>query len=270
VRARWQLADQRRRQLEEAEAHWTRTLAGGEADAMVSPLPANLDPLLAEVRADPVFQRAFATVTTRIGVVRLDPLIVYQRSINLEHVERLKQQLGTSPSPEELFRFCLPADHPTPPVRVRAIKDDAFAFVSESTDLRFLEPILLQGDQVADYQPLGPVAGIVGLTVGFGSNYVNVIECEGRFVLNNGNHRIYALRELGVTHAPCVIQQAERHEDLRLIAGGRLRRDPDAYLRHVRPPLLRDYFDEKLSCRVRLMRKSRVVRVNFTIEEISL
>jgi hypothetical protein len=110
----------------------------------------------------------------------------------------------------------------------------------------------------------------VGLVVGFGSNFLNVIYSENKLILNNGNHRAIALRQMGITHAPCIVQEASRREDLKLIAGGRLRRDPDSYLKALRPPLLRDFFDERLTTRLQLMRKSRFVRVNFSVEEINL
>ena len=268
--ARWRAADERRRQMEEAESHWTRTALPRQADDLLQPLPVQMQPLVQQLKQDPVFQRAFAIVTSRIGMVELDPLIVYQRSIHLEHVERLKSQLEPNPSPQALFHFCLPTQHHAPPVRARAVDERSFAFISESTDLRFLEPVLLQGEQMAGYQPPGPVAGVVGLAVGFGSNLLNVIRCENKLILNNGNHRAIALRQMGIDRAPCIVQEVNRREDLRLIAGARLSREADAYLKPVRPPLLRDFFDERLTTRLRLVRRSRLVRVSFTVEEINL
>jgi hypothetical protein len=78
------------------------------------------------------------------------------------------------------------------------------------------------------------------------------------------------LRELGVTHAPCVVQDVTRREELKVVGGGRLRRDPDRYLGSPRPPMLKDFFDPTLSRRVRLVKKTRHVRVRFTVEEESV
>ena len=64
----------------------------------------------------------------------------------------------------------------------------------------------------------------MGLVVGFSSNYLNVVAAEGRLVLNNGYHRVYALRERGVTHVPCVMQRVTRREELELVGTGALRR----------------------------------------------
>ena len=270
----WRKADDRRRALEEAERRWAETPPlHAEPDRRLSPLPPELAALVPALTDHPVFRRAFAPVPARVALVELDALALYQRTVNLEHVRRLRARLGANPSPAELFHFCLPAEPPAAdaaPVRVRPLGDDEYVFTCPSTDLRFLEAVTLGPGQVSGYDAPGPVAGVVGLVVGFGSNFLNVISAEGRLVLNNGNHRAYALREAGVTHAPCVVQEVTRREELKVVGGGRLRRDPDKYLRGVRPPMLRDFFDPLLARRVRLVKKARHVRVRFTVEEESV
>jgi hypothetical protein len=272
--ADWRAANDRRRALEEAERRWLQTPPlHAEPDRRVLPLPPEMQPLLSTLNAHPVFRRAFGTVPARVALVELDALAVYQRTVNLEHVRRLRARLGASPSPRDVFDFCLPTDHPAgdlPPFRVRPLGDDEYVFTCESTDLRFLEHVTLRPEQLSAYDAPGPVAGVIGVVVGFGSNFLNVIAAEGRLVLNNGNHRAYALRELGVTHAPCVVQEVTRREELKVVGGGRLRRDPDRYLRGPRPPMLKDFFDPLVSRRVRLVKKTRHVRVRFTVEEESV
>ena len=270
----WRAADDRRRALEDAERRWLETPPlVAEPDRRLQPLPPEMGALLPAVTEHPVFRRAFATVPARVALVELDSLVVYQRTVNLSHVRRLRDRLGGNPTPRDLFRFCLPTERAAadlPPHRLRRVSDEEFVFTCESTDLRFLEAATLQPEQLVGYDAPGPVAGVVALAVGFGSNFLNVISAEGRLVLNNGNHRAYALRELGITHAPCVVQEVTRRDELKLVGGGRFRRDPDRYLRGPRPPMLRDFFDPLLSRKVRLVRKTRHVRVSFTIEEESL
>ena len=272
--ADWRKADDRRRALEDAERRWQEAPPlHAEPDRRVLPLPAEMQPLLPAVAAHPVFRRAFGTVPSRVALVELDALVVYQRTVNLEHVRRLRGKLGHAPPPRELFEFCLPVEHPPgdlPPFRVRPVGDDEYVFTCESTDLRFLEAAPLLPGQIGGYDAPGPVAGVIALVVGFGSNFLNVLHAEGRLVLNNGNHRAYALREAGVTHAPCVVQEVTRREELKVVGGGRLRRDPDRYLSGARPPMLKDFFDPLISRRVRLVKKTRHVRVRFSVEEESV
>ena len=267
----WRAADDRRRQLEQSE----RRLLEGEPlladEEPVQPLPDELAAMAPAVLEHPIFRRSFAAVPARLAMVELDALVVYQRTINLEHVRKLRERLGAAPSARDVFHFCLPLDRPpSAPVRVRRLPKDEYLFTCDSTDLRFLEAVSLEPGQLRVFDPLGPVAGVVGLVVGFGSNFLNVISAEGRLVLNNGNHRAYALREAGVTHAPCVVQEVSRREELKVVGGGRLRRDPDRYLSDPRPPMLRDFFDPALARHVRLHKRTRHVRVKFTVEEESV
>lgn len=260
----WRAASDYFGELSQREAGWADKAA-------MQPLPQALQLLTMEVLTDPIYQRAFTAVPVEIGLVELDRLVIFQKDINLAHVQRLQEGWGTNPSAEAVLRFCLPFDHRCPSCRVGKVpRKDELIFLSDSNDLRFLECVVLRPDELINFQPLGPIAGIVGIVIGYGSNYLNVISCEGRLVLNNGYHRAYTLRALGVTHVPCVVQMVTRREELSVVAGTALRRNPDLYLSAPRPPLLKDFFDARLSHIVRLAPKARQVRVGFTIEEISV
>ena len=107
----------------------------------------------------------------------------------------------------------------------------------------------------------------MGIAVGFSSNLLNAIYAENRLILNNGNHRAYALRNLGVAHAPCVIQHVSSRDELDLVAASAVRSDPDLYLKHPRPMMLKDYFNPKLHKVVPVHRRLRQVIVQFEAEE---
>src|SRR5439155_20811770 len=125
-------------------------------------------------------------------------------------------------------------------------------------DFRVLETVLLHPQQVAAPSNGNPVAHVI-ISVGFGTNLLNVVAVENRLVLNNGSHRAYFLRELGITRAPCVVQCVSRRDELEIV-GGELQQNPDRYLKAARPPLLKDYFDPKLRKVVAVAKKNRSVR----------
>jgi hypothetical protein len=235
----------------------------------VDPVPAELDNLVPLVHSDPIYQKAFSGVRAELGWVELDRLVVRQNLINLAQVARIKDLLGPHPSCEEIFRLCLPYDHPTAKHSTQT-GSSTFTFTSESNDIRFLEATLLRPEQVASYQAKGPVIGIVGIVVGYGSNYLNVIAAENRLVLHNGCHRAYALRDLGITHVPCVVQRAANRAELKAIATGTLRRKPDLYLKEPRPPVLKDFFNPALRKSLSLARTVRKVKVRFTTEMVDV
>ena len=259
----WRAASDHTRQLEHVEAGWAD-------DAKIGALDPRLEPLRAQVLRDPLFHHAFHVLPTEIGVVELDRLVIFQRHINLGFVRQLKERLGPAPSDAAVFTFCLPVDHPQPPIRWLRSRSDVFVFVSPSNDMRFLDSVVLQPGQIAGYPPSGAVSGVVGLVVGFGSNFLNVIHVENRLILNNGSHRAFALRDMGITHAPCIIQHVPSREDFKVVAGSELKRDPDLYLTNPRPPVFKDYFDPKVRKVVAVVRKLRQVRVRFEVEETDI
>ena len=112
--------------------------------------------------------------------------------------------------------------------------------------------------------------GVIGLAVGFGCNFLNAIHAEGRLILNNGSHRAYALREMGFTHVPCIVQHVSTRDELDVVAASAIRRDPDHFLKGRRPSMLRDYFNPKLRKVSPVHRKLKQVTVKFSVSETDI
>jgi hypothetical protein len=258
----WQAAKDHIDLLEKEEA-------GAANDPVVSTIEVNSKyrPLLVEFLKDPLVQGGFNTVPTEVAFVELDRLVVYQKHIDLTYVRQLQRRLGPAPGDEDVFRACLPYDHPCPPAKWSRLDDTSYVFVSPSNDLRFLGTMPLKPQHIEDYPPPGALVGVVGLAVGFGSNFLNAVHCEHRLILNNGSHRAYALREMGFTHAPCVVQHVATRDELEVVASSKVRSDPDLFLRHPRPPMLRDYFNPKLRKVMPAYRQLRQLKVRFSVSE---
>ncbi|HEX8077999.1 MAG TPA: hypothetical protein VF511_09305 [Chthoniobacterales bacterium] len=225
------------------------------------------EPLLTEFLKDPLVQNGFNTVPTEVAFVELDSLVVYQKHIDLAFVRELKKTLGPAPSDEEIFRACLPYDHPHPPAKWSRRDEKSFVFVSPSCDMRFLKAMPLQARHINGYPHPGSVVGVVGLAVGFGSNFLNALRYGNRLILNNGSHRAYALRDMGFTHVPCVVQHVSTRDELDVVAASAIRHDPDAYFKHPRPSMLKDYFDPQLRKVMPSHRRIRQITVKFEVEE---
>ncbi|MGQ0833898.1 MAG: hypothetical protein ACT4O5_03095, partial [Gammaproteobacteria bacterium] len=176
-------------------------------------------------------------------------------------------RLGPRPSDEDIFRTCLPYNHPQPPAKWSRLDDESYIFVSPSNDMRFLGAMPLKGDHIEGYPHPGELVGVIGLAVGFGSNFLNAIYCDKRLILNNGSHRAYALKEMGHTHVPCVVQHVSTRDELEMVASSEVRRDPDLYLKARRPSMLNDYFNPKLRKVIRAHRQLRQVKVRFSVSE---
>ncbi len=244
-----------------------REEAGLADDPPIGKLGSEYEPLLIEFLKDPLVHYGFNTVPTEVAIVELDRMVVYQEHIDVTFARQLEQKLGPAPSQAELFRTCLPYDHPQPPVQWSRAHRDKFVFMSPSNDLRFLGPMPLQGSHIKDYPPPGNLVGVVGIAVGFGSNFLNAVYAEKRLILNNGSHRAFALRRMGVTHVPCIVQHVASRDELDVVASSDVRSDPDLYLKHPRPPMLKDYFNPQLRVVLPVHRRLRQVTVRFEVEE---
>ena len=115
--------------------------------------------------------------------------------------------------------------------------------------------------------PGGNLVGVAGVSVGFGSNFMNAIYAEQRLILNNGSHRAFTLRQMGVTHVPCIVQHVASRDELEVVASSSVRRNPDLYLKHARPPMLKDYFHPQLRMDLPVHRRLRQVTVRIEVEE---
>ena len=257
----------------QAAHDFARTLEKEEAGAADNPpitkleLNSRNEPLLREFLKDPLVRNGFNTVPTEVAYIELDRLVVYQHHIDLSYVRLLERELGRSPSEEQIFRTSLLHDHPQPPVKWSRVHGNKFVFMSPSNDMRFLGSMKLQADNIQDYPPPGNLAGVIGLAVGFGSNFMNAIYAERRLILNNGSHRAYALRKMGVTHVPCIVQHVSSREKLDVVAASKVVDNLDYYLKHPRPSMLKDYFNPKLHKVMRVHRQLRQITVKFEVDQ---
>ena len=252
----WRAANDLYYDLEQSEAG-----IADRADCLA--LDPALDALAAELAADPYYRETFDTLPAEVRMVELDKLVVSQTHIANLFSEARAQALGSAPDPQALFRFCLPLEREIPPVRIQRLTSDRYLFSSPSTDLRAHQPALLGRDQIANLASFGPIAGAIGLIVGFGSNFLTAVRSDTRMVLHNGYHRAYALRALGITHAPCIVETVTRKDELRIAAGETVSDDPEFYFRAARPPLLKDFFDPRLAKRLAVRPMETTVEVEF-------
>ena len=259
----WQAANTIVRTLEKEEA-------GFADNPPIGKMGPEYEPLLIEFLKDPLVRYGFNTVPTEVALVELDRLVVYQKHVDLTFARQLERKLGPTPSQEQIFRTCLPYDHPQPPVKWSRVDRDKFVFMSPSNDLRFLGTIPIPSNHIEDNPRPGNLVGVVGIAVGFGANFMNAFYAEKRLILNNGSHRAYALRKMGLTHVPCIVQHVSSRDELDVVASSKITRNLDFYLKHPRPSMLKDYFNPKLYTVMPVRRRLHQVTVRFEVDEANV
>jgi len=259
----WRRANDHYHELELSEA--------GIADQMqIRELTPDLIPLAKAVKADRRFRRAFDSFPTELALVELDRLIVYQHHVTRPFVDNIQARLGPAPTDEAIFRLCLPTGGSDTPARAERVGSRRFLFSSESTDFRFNEAVLLRPEQITDLTGFGSISSVLGILIGFGSNFLNAVRFENRFVLQNGYHRAYALRALGLKYAPCAVQRVTRRDELAVAASQTVVDAAAFYFKASRPPLLKDFFDPALRKIVPVRRMRNVIEVTFEVREFRM
>lgn len=236
----WRTANDLYYDLEQSEA--------GIADRIkCRKLPRSLRQLEQEARRHPWFEPAFGDLPTTFEMVELDKLVISQNHVERSFTDGLAVMIGNGSSPEALFRFCIPAERPQPPVAAKRISAERWLFTSESTDFRTHEPLLLTGAEIVQREAFGPLACMLGIGIGFGSNFMSAVRSGTRLVLQNGYHRAYALRSLGIRHAPCIVEEVTRKDELKITASENVCEDPEFFFASKRPPLFKDFFDPRFA-----------------------
>jgi hypothetical protein len=260
--------------LPEILADWTAlrprvaelvSVEGGLAESsIVTPVPDQCAAQLQEYVDNPQFRASFSSLPSTFGVVPIDTLIAPQRTVHREYVARLAAQFTKAPDLETLLKFCVAPTRAMDPIQHLEVGANAHVFSSPNSDIRFLGAFL-KGLTPEDwaYAVHGgiPVAAIVAF-VGYGSPSVNVFRVGGRLVLNNGFHRLFALRSIGVTHAPVVVQDVANSA---LEFPAQVSGLPKEYLLQVpRPVLMKDFFESDFAISLKV--KNRIKSVTIQVQ----
>ena len=245
-------------------------LALEEADvangAVIRPLPKSMAKHIAQLVELEGVRRTFDTVPVAFGLVPLDALIVSQYSMTQAVVDRIAAAHPAPISPKRLVELCLPLKAPAANFRLAGRSEREFTFVADAHDMRFLDAQVLEPANVQQAPVMGHPQAVVALSVGFSANLLNTVRYNGRIALNNGHHRALALRAMGLTHAPCLIQPCGSMEDLQQAASREILNNADLYFDSPRPPLLRDFDNPLLTHSFAAPRMRRVVTLKLEVQ----
>jgi hypothetical protein len=251
----WQGANLYLRELERSEA----TLADQHETRKLNP---DAQALAAELLRDPAAQKCLSFLPYTCELIELDKAVIWQKYVNDAFSTELRDKQSARFSDEDLVRYAIANVTSAPPVDVVTMNSSKFSFSSGSTDLRVLGAVPLNPDQVRGYQPYGRAAAVLAVYVGYGPNMIWGVKLGQRVLIVNGTHRVHALLAAGQKYAACVLSHASRKEDLDLVGLLDSNESAAVYFGRSRPPLLKDFFDERLVKRIDLPSNRHLIHLD--------
>lgn len=230
------------------------------------PLPDDLARLAESELQNPAVQRTLGFLPYGWSLVELDKLIVWQKYVDLSYANQLCENSPRKPSAAELVRIAAGSSRPAP-LHVTTLNGNNFMFSSASNDLRVLGTVPLDPTNVKGYEPYGYAGAVIGVFVGYSINLMMAVQVGNRLMLVNGTHRAYALRAHGITHAPMVVRRTTSKEDVEMLALPLDCQHIEAYLNAARPPMLRDFFDDRLAKSFLSMSQTHLVQLEMKFVE---
>jgi len=211
--------------------------------------------VLSEVRRDARIQAVVRDRGWSLTQVEIDALVSIQKYVNRTYAGAISQRLDPG-NLDDRIRFCLTDEYmPRVSELFEARSSNTFAIKSEGIDLRVV-------DSGATIEPRTG-ARTINFTVGWGHPFVVVARLRGRYVLNNGYHRAYALRAKGVKHIPCLLVDVDGYGDLECAGPPGLFGPDSIFGEH--PPMFSAFFDDRISPAMKMRSSSTAVVIRPTV-----
>ena len=255
----WETATQELRNIE-------RTEVGISDNCDLQPI--GFTEKINEIKNNPLFKNSFSASAIDFKIVDTENIVASQRNVSLDYIEKLVEKIPDTPTDEELFDLCISTKQDVPEPKVTQTRT-GWVFSSPSVDFRilggFLKDKLTEDDLKFTNVGAQPVRAITAF-VGYGSGSINSYQVGNRLVLNNGFHRVYALYKKGIKKIPMVIQKIGNPA---IEFPKQLLNLPQEYLlRHRRPILVKDFFNENLTRTFKRKRMMRMISVELAVNPI--
>jgi len=192
-----------------------------------------------------------------VGMVDLRNLLSFHRVVDEDALQRAQRVV--SEDPDSLFSFCLP--RPGLDARVSGAIDKVnrtVTLTSRNCNFRIGSPLIVDLEVSASPGQPPRKEKHIGFTVGFGAPFVQVVECNGRWLLRDGYHRCYGLLKRSICKIPCVFTKVRDFAETGAAAPGFF---PYEILFGDRPPFLTDFLDDSVSETTKRAAQQKVVRI---------
>lgn len=214
-----------------------------------------------------------------IKSVKIDELIALQGFINIDRSEKLSKRISKDVTFPELIDYTIDLDRKPEVIHNHRISNNAILFSTDNHDVR---PGKIEVGQIPKDNEEGNSGGntipavVIPVHEGDGViyclktfNFITMPDGTQKrnyyLRIQNGIHRAYALRSLGIEYMPCLIVEPSSSFETDLLNG---RWSPERKTQEVsiRPPLMKDFFNPDLTERFRVRKTKFCVRVEWKVE----
>ena len=244
-----QLTAAREMQLAAARAELMSRPAGRDQADLIRPLPGEMREYVTRLEADPQAADYLADGFTP-GLVDLSRLCVFQPSV---HTDQVAERVAGADTRDVRALAGITLPLAAPPRVIPQFDQERLTFTTNLASQN-LHIIGAFGGPAEDDLPPGTVS--VGFHLRVITSFVQVASIQGRYFLRDGYHRCLGLIQRGVRYAPALVRR-----DLplaELVPPGML--EFEVFMGD-RPPVLPDYWDERVSCAVPAAAPRKVIIV---------
>ena len=205
--------------------------------------------VLGRVSADHDLSKIAKQGSWEFGTVEIDSLVCLQKYIDLEHARKIIEgvDIRSATTTMEFFlteRFLRHGSEVT-----SSESSNLFAVRAEGPDLR-----VVRSEQRLDEDG---TTRTISYKLGWAPSPTQVVHLDGRHILKNGYHRVYAARASGLTSIPCVLIEGSAYSDLE--NPGQPEFFSQEKVMSDRPPIFADFFSDEISKVVKTRALGRVI-----------
>ena len=226
---------------------------------IIMDFPRDLQTLSAQFCQRPDVVAAMQGLDWSVGIADLREVLSFQKIVNEEQALERANSVNLL-DPQSLFSFCLPESGS------ETILHGALDLDQRGITLSSLNPNLRVGTQLGADVTLAAVPGgagrkekLIGFTINFGANFIQIAEYKERWFVRDGYHRTFGLLRRGVHQIPCIFIKARNFQELGASNPGFF---PYEALFGDRPPFLTDFLDDRLSVSVSQKAVRKIVRIS--------
>lgn len=263
ILATWQRQQQRVTSLVQLETQIADSIR-------LDPIPDQYLPRLKAIASDELFRKTFANIPISFSLIEIDKLVAPQRTVNLNYMDRLMTRYPKTPTLDDLLEICVSPKREMDPIQHLEIGPNTHVFSSPNSDIRFLGAFVKNlTEEDLKYAVAGglPASAVIAF-IGYGGAPVNVLKAGKRVILNNGFHRVYALRSLGIKTVPVVVQNVS---NVQLEFPPQVAGLPKEYLLNVpRPVLMKDFYDPDFSITLKVRERIKMVTLSIAFQQYDI